>query len=268
MSYDSGILRDRVSQLDAAHRGPPSVRRLDPLASDITHFIRTLSRVTPVDRTRFGTLPVISPRDADEIVADCGLLGRVQSERADLVIGPIDRDNQYWVSVERMPHQAPRERHLDVSHFNGLPGARAPAATTKPSGLGLFTSTGSADSFGMWWSYLQEYRGSTLFPEPWIVWRVGLAPTSRVLEISTAAQWVALAEEHRREDQRVVYPNWQTIGERWDGVHLTMSAVAATQGICLSARDGVVAPTYWDVESTLWLRWVVDGASQVARTAA
>ena len=184
MSYDSGILRDRVWQLDAAHRGPPSVRRLDPLASDITHFIRTLSRVTPVDRTRFGTLPVISPRDADEIVADCGLLGRVQSERADLVIGPIDRDNQYWVSVERMPHQAPRERHLDVSHFNGLPGARARGCDNKAvraRALHVDRLSGLVRNVVVVPSGVGDRRS---LPEPWIVRRVGLGTDeSRASEV-------------------------------------------------------------------------------------
>jgi hypothetical protein len=107
----------------------------------------------------------------------------------------------------------------------------------------------------MWWSFLGEYRGSMLYPEPWSVWHVEPATASRVLEVSTATQWTELALQHPIEHGPVIYPDWGTIGERWDGVHLTMTAVIATQGICLSRGDVVVAPTYWDVESTLWLRW-------------
>jgi hypothetical protein len=208
----------------------------------------------------------MSAEEADELVAGSELLRRVRSERAGLVTGPIDRNHQYWISVERRLHQPPRATQLEVGQFNGLLDTDMNAATTKPSQLGLFTSTGSPDSFGMWWSYLQEYHGSTLFPEPWIVWHVDLAPGSRVLEISTAAQWLELALTAPRQDQGVIYPDWPAVAKRWDGVHLTLSAIAATQGICIATKNATVAPTYWDVESTLWLQWVIEATDLVGAT--
>ncbi len=256
MTAESWILEDRVAQLDGPHAGPAITREQDPLDSDIRHFIRTLSSVTPVGKVSLGALPVIPAHAADEIVAGCNLIGRVQAERPEVATGPIDLNNQYWISAERPSHLTPRQKELDRRHFEEFGGNRIVDASTKPFDLGLFTSTGSFDSFGMWWSYLQENRGSTLFPEPWHVWHVDVAPASRVLEISTAARWAELASQHPIENGMTIYPDWAKISERWDGVHLAMRAIAATQGICLSLDDAVVAPTYWDVESTLWLRWV------------
>jgi hypothetical protein len=42
---------------------------------------------------------------------------------------------------------------------------------------------------------------------------------------------------------------------------MTAAAVAATQGLCFREGDLITAPAYWDVESTLWLRWVFDGVT-------
>jgi len=38
-------------------------------------------------------------------------------------------------------------------------------------------------------------------------------------------------------------------------VHITISAIAAIQGMRLETPRGLLAPSYWDVETTFWLRW-------------
>jgi hypothetical protein len=47
-------------------------------------------------------------------------------------------------------------------------------------------------------------------------------------------------------------------------VHLSAGAIAAAQGFCFRFEGGVTAPLYWDVESTVWFRWVVRDSFQVA----
>ena len=54
----------------------------------------------------------------------------------------------------------------------------------------------------------------------------------------------------------MLYPDWARVADRWDGIHMNVGAIAATQGICFSEGSNLVAPPYWDIESTLWLRWV------------
>jgi hypothetical protein len=36
---------------------------------------------------------------------------------------------------------------------------------------------------------------------------------------------------------------------------MTQRAVVASQGLYFASSAGIIAPPYWDVESTLWLRW-------------
>ena len=43
-------------------------------------------------------------------------------------------------------------------------------------------------------------------------------------------------------------------------MHLTARAVAAVQGWKLDSAVGVGAPSFWDVETTVWLRWAFTGA--------
>jgi hypothetical protein len=128
-------------------------------------------------------------------------------------------------------------------------------ATTKPFELGLFTSTGTLGTYGMWLCLLVLNRGSTLFPFPWNVWMLQASPDARVFEITTATEWVEFVLEHAMHRDGLLYPDWKLVASRWDAVHMTVRAIAAVQGARFAVNEKVVAPPYWDVESTLWLRW-------------
>jgi hypothetical protein len=108
----------------------------------------------------------------------------------------------------------------------------------------------------MWWSYLEMHRGSTLFPHPWRVWAVRAAPDAKVLEIASASEWVDFVSADASSTDGLLYPDWNAVAGHWHAIHMTVAAIAATQGIRFSLGRRVVAPPYWDVESTLWLRWV------------
>ena len=93
------------------------------------------------------------------------------------------------------------------------------------------------------------------------------SPTScddaRVLEISTAVEWVRFVMTYPKARNGLLYPDWRLATGSWDTVHMTLRAVAATQGIWFSEGPQVTAAPYWDVESTFWLRWAFTGAQMV-----
>jgi hypothetical protein len=72
----------------------------------------------------------------------------------------------------------------------------------------------------------------------------------RVYEIRDAAAWVRLITTYPRVVSGFVYPDWRTIAEHWDAVHIGLRAIAAAQGIFFATRLGPTAAPYWDVEST------------------
>jgi len=81
-----------------------------------------------------------------------------------------------------------------------------------------------------------------------------IAPTSRVLEVDSARAWVELVDAYPLEKDRGWVPDWLTVSAHYDLVHLTLPAVVAMQGIPFEGIRGTYASTYWDVETTLWLR--------------
>jgi hypothetical protein len=77
----------------------------------------------------------------------------------------------------------------------------------------------------------------------------------KVHEIPTAAAWAEFVSSYPYRYGDLVYPDWRSASRDHDAVHMTLQAVAATQGVFFEVQGETLAPTYWDVESTLWLRW-------------
>jgi hypothetical protein len=245
------VLSDRVSDLDAEPIYGDLHGDVDP---DLAHFIRTIGAITPPGTTAHCAAPVAA-HEADEILAASKLLQRLKRRCPPVAAGPLVRTDQYWVATGRPAHLPPREDTLDPRLFVDARASGAAIVSTKPFELGLYTSTGVFGTFGMWWCYLQLNSESSLFPRPWKIWALDASPQANVLEIATAAQWVELVWGNPLESDGLLYPDWKAVAGRWDGIHMSAGAVAATHGICFSANGRVVAPPYWDVESTLWLRW-------------
>lgn len=233
---------------------------------DIVHFIRIMSGVTstgiPPDPDRTADL---LPSDADAMVAECALLDRVEAIAPDIVSGPLSVGAQFWTGTGKPSHVPPGERRLSRHHFIPLSAAANIEVSTKPFGVGLFTSTGVTGATSMWRTYLDLHDGSILFPPPWWTWSVTVEPGIAVYEINTAARWVELVSSWPTRHAGLLYPDWAAIGARYDAVHVTMRAIAAAQGLCLPTPSGPVAPPYWDVESTFWLHWRFAFAELVER---
>ena len=245
------VLSDRVSDLDAVPIYADLHGDIDP---DLAHFVRTISAITPPGAEAQG-LPPVAAHAADELLATSKLVRRLKKRAPEVAAGPLARAGQYWIATGRPAHLPPREGTLDPKQFVDVTAQAHVPASTKPFEVGLYTSTGVFGTFGMWWCFLELNSESTLFPRPWTIWTLEAAPDADVLELATAAQWVDFVSADPFDSDGLLYPDWKAVAGRWDGIHMGAAAVAATQGIRFSADGDVVAPPYWEVESTLWLRW-------------
>ena len=236
----------RVGQFDAAAADPARPADLVP----------DLERAAALMAESMGPLPAqpAPPEDADRIASGCRLLARVGAAAPGVAYGPLDLKAQFWIGTGR-PQSVPAiGRRLSRHRFTPVSAAVDGPASTKPFGMGLYTSTGVAGTYGMWHTYLEIGR-SSLFPQPWHVWAVLPSADARVKEIDGAADWADFVARYPRPDSGLVYPDWPRIAVDHDAVHTTFRAVTAAEGITLRSRIGVTAPLYWDVESTFWLRW-------------
>ncbi|WP_035791898.1 hypothetical protein [Kitasatospora mediocidica] len=248
------ILRRRVEALDA---GPASDD--SPTADPrLAHFVSVLSSCTNTQMAEefaeSGGPALLRPAEADEATRRCRLLTAVAREEEGLVAGPLRRSEQCWIASGPAPAAS---RLLDADRGGPHP------PSTKPFGLGLFTSTRTRRGDSMWQMYLDPYRGSDLFPLPWYSWRLTAAEDSRIRELASAADWVGFVEEYARPGDGLLHPDWARVAADHDGVHMTLAAIVATQGFRFQAAGGVTAAPYWDVESTLWLRWVFAAVEEI-----
>lgn len=250
-------LADRIVRLD---RGPdnPAPGRY----SDIVHFVQIMGRVTDTGNPHRATS--LSPSQADEMVAGCALLERVERIAPQIVNGPMATESQFWTGTGKPGHVPPGQRRLSRDYF--VPVSANVAAGAKPFGFGLFTSTGLPGPASMWRAYLELHQ--VLFPLPWWTWSVTVAPDVDVYEIDSAARWVELVSSRSNRHDGMCHPDWAAIATRYDAVHVTARAIVAAQGLCFRTPSGLLAPPYWDVESTFWLRWRFTSAELVERRTA
>lgn len=232
---------------------------------DILHFIAIIERITNSGSSNKGIQEItcLSPVDADTLLEGCRLIARLTESVPEIVVGPCQPHSQYWVGTGK-PSQvmlaAPILREADF-----IPVTSAVNFTTKPFPGGLFTSTGILNTHGMWRMYLDLKRGSTLHPLPWHVWSIDSYRNLTIHEITSASEWVdfVLCYPKRRDD--LLYPDWRAASEKYDAVHMTLRAICATQGLYFLTTEGIVSAPYWDVETTLWLRWCFNSAQFVEK---
>ncbi|UQI46760.1 hypothetical protein M1P56_21620 [Streptomyces sp. HU2014] len=255
------ILRRRVTQLDAA---------ADPAAGTdadadvlLRHFTSVMPLWTEPEMAALAGGPaVVDPSEADAAVEDCLLLRHLAREEPGIVLGPLERARQHWIGTG--PHElAPSRESVPRRERFRAPGDDPLPPSTKPFHVGLYTSTARHGGTGMWRMYLDQ--GSSLHPRPWYTWELPVTdPTAEVLEIGDATAWAAFVGRYPLVHDGSVFPDWRAVAQDYAGVHMTLRAIAATQGFRVRVGGGVAAaPPYWDVESVLWLRWVFGGVRLV-----
>jgi hypothetical protein len=230
------------------------------IVRDAEKFISVLENVT--SSGDHSITSIVSAADADAVVATCRLIRRLASAEPALVTEGIAGRPQYWISTGKPPWRPAPEPVLSAEHFV----AATQASRTRfanPFGVGLYTSTGFLETQGMWRLYLDLGHYSSNFPHPWNAWRVDIGRSARVHNLTTASEWVDLALRYPAVTDDLIYPDWQKIAEDWDAVHITTRAIAAIQGVRIQTSEGLLAPSYWDVETTFWLRWSFSSATLV-----
>lgn len=248
----SGIewLQERVSELDSAEIAPG-------LGDDpIVRFVWLMAAWTDTRMTFDSERPVVLERTAaDEITAECRLLKEIARTDPDLVQGPLAPRRQQWIGTAKRSDSAAVPELTRQSFVSAdAPGSGRPS--TKPAGLGIYSSTATNDGRSMWRVFLEIGREASLHRRPWAVWDVRLyGDRAKVYEIDSAETWCDLVQAYPiRADDRL-YPDWRAIATDFDGVHMTLAAIVATQGFTFLTSAGPIAAAYWDLETTLWLRW-------------
>jgi hypothetical protein len=249
-------LQARVSALDSySTSGNRSASQHSPgrsIIHDVEKFICVLDEVTSTGD--HGVTPIVEAADADAVVSTCRLIQRIGSAEPELVAGKTDGHPQYWISTGKPPWVPPGTPELSPENF--VAATRLDRTrNVNPFGVGLYTSTGFQYTQGMWRVYLDLGDYSSNFPPPWYVWKIDSSASARVCDLTTASQWEGFVLRYPIINEDLIYPNWEAIARDWDAVHVTIRAITAIQGMRLQTSKGFLAPSYWDIETTFWLRW-------------
>jgi len=266
----SGVsaLGERLSRLDA-----PISSLSAPLdaPSLLSHFAEIMGSITHTQLTAVAHIPLqrapeLEPRAADEAVASSRLLEAISAVDQALTSGPLPIERQHWIAIARPSAGESLDGILDPVERRFIPVSpdyEIPPSP-KPFNVGLYTSTAPRGAPSMWRSYLATYYDDALFPLPWRVWRLRpRAGEILVREIATADQWAHFIDAYGILHGEYLYPDWRAAAAEYDAVHLTARAVVALQGFSLRTPRGLTAPTYWDLETTFWMKWCFNGAELV-----
>jgi hypothetical protein len=258
------VLAKRIDELDAplpVDTGPGKERTVCAL---LGHCADVLSRHTDVFMDHeAGAEVTIDPMSADAMMSRSRLLSDISRYEPSLTQAPLDSHRQHWLelggSKSSFEREAPREERFV------RPGAsRGKGVSVQPHGVGLYTSTATQTGCSMWRMYLEPFRGSLLYPLPWRSWQMQLGTDHiDVAEIVSATRWAEFVDAYAIRGRGITYPDWVRIARDFDAVHFTLPAIAAAQGFHFRTRAGLVRPAFWDVETTLWLKWQFCNASLV-----
>lgn len=252
-------LERRVAVLDAALRDAAHAR-LPELAAA---FVRVMSAVS-FRGTPDGDVERATAERADEVASRSLMLARLLELAPWMTAGPnSDECEQVWIATQRPEWQSPA-RSIPTRDDFVTPSTLPNDLTKRPLAFGLYTSSANTEYRGMWDTFVRQNTTDALWRRPWITWRLGIAGTPRIYNITTARDWVALVERYPYMDEKWVHADWSKIGENYAGVHISPSAVFAVEGLAVSSQYGDIAPTYWDVESTIWLRWCFESIVSVS----
>jgi hypothetical protein len=267
------LLSRRLAELDALplrYQAVPSNHTIadnyDAYA-EITHFATTMSAYTRVlMNCEVGSRATIEPGDADALTANARLLRAIAQHDAHLVTGPLLAKRQHWtrtgrhaVSADTVPPPPRRIAFITPSSTLGQ------KPEVKPFRFGLYTSTATSVGRSMWRALLGPH-GSSLYPLPWCTWELEMKGRPIVAEIESAERWVEFVSTYPQIQDGFIYPDWPRVAQEFDAIHLTLPLIAAAQGFYFQTPDGIIPPAFWDVETTLWLRWCFSGAHLVETT--
>lgn len=132
------------------------------------------------------------------------------------------------------------------------PQPNEPLLVGKPTSSCVFTSGGTSSWPGRWSGIAAAERPDR---DPLWAWRLEPLEPPRELRITGAREWCEFVAAYPRQTTRGLVPVWFRVAEDYDAVTVTAAAVVTTQGMERAYRDARIAPTFWDVSTTVWTRW-------------
>jgi hypothetical protein len=254
-------LGDRLALIDSFVRGGGELATPAQLASAFVDAMVSVSNL--------GTPPevasIVEPDTADEVVAESLLLRSLLDQWSWLERGPSARDcAQHWIVTGKPawvpePVRVPDRAAFQPSPDSATLGGRPP----HPAEYGFYTSSATSDYAGMWRTFLEQTEWMGLSPKPWSTWLMRPRDDLRIFQVTCAADWAQLVDGFHVGGSSDLHADWHAVASAYDAVHFSPRAVGAVQGFRIRTRSGLTAPVYWDVESTLWLRWPFESWSLV-----
>ena len=211
---------------------------------------------------------------------------------------PMDRRAQIWGSRRG---EAPAPAMFKPP--SATPLTRWEQRTNKSeAGMHTCASFNGVTSFLTAMDISEEHGPNDLtmeFEFPIKQWRLSVGEEARVYEINGAADWHRLCVNYPARSARdssdpeptdtagwMMYPlatlprdgderdfatdmddwltpNWSAVAADWDGVHLTLGGLLTAEKVRVASAAGWSMLRFWDVEQTMWLRWVFEDVERV-----
>ena len=179
--------------------------------------------------------------------------------------GPLDTESQVWVSQHG---QAP-----DPARFiaPASPLSNWERYAEKPQ-HGMFTSTLTSWTAAILVGIDQRVGDltglSSNHGDPYPLWFLKADQSARVFEVDGPQAWHDLCARYpaagiRNQttpdfsmDEGRIVPDWPAVAVDWDAVHLTFGGLLTAEQVRVESSSGWTYHWSWNVEQTLWLRWM------------
>jgi hypothetical protein len=246
------LLLRRVSELDGHEFFPDEPDR------ELVQFVQVMAQYVPSSMGEPGEA-IINAADGDALIDNSRLISRLSEHAPNIANGPVSRTHQHWaVGQSAGPTTTPQAPSKGLFRDPKV-AAEVHQTSLNPAQVGLSTSTPGPDGHSMWELYLDLFRLDLM---PVRVWNLEILGDP-VFEVRSAQDWVRLVEAYGSKVKGLIHPDWSAISADYAGVHFAARAVATIQGFSFETQRGLTAPSFWDIEQTLWLRWVFGSTSAV-----
>lgn len=142
---------------------------------------------------------------------------------------------------------------------------------------GLFTSTLIEGTSSLYVALDDEVAdiGLGWHGPPYRSWLMSPSPSARILEVNGALDWHELCARYPAEgrsdaqtpdfsaDEGRLVPDWSAVAIDWDAVHLSFGGLLASDQVRIESPKGWTYLWGWDMEQTLWLRWMFDASARL-----
>lgn len=246
-------IHDRLARLDTeltkpSMRALQARRILGSRSDDVDELIALSIAQRPEGSDGLVALAEeMSPAATDAAVAESEWITRIQAKQ--------DRwrmDGAYiWVTG---PAAA-----LERERFGPI--VSDPLWGGKPSTGGLFTSLTGPAGRGAWTAALAANFG--VYTPPWHTWRIQAAADARIRVVEGAVDWCELVRSWPIATTGGLGLNWHALAEEFDAVEVSVRSIAAIDAIGFQYEGVRIAPSYWDVQTTVWLNWCFDSTREL-----